>query len=123
MVFRKDNIEYHVDLAPDLNGRETLVAVIPQQPMTQEAASADARKFVPRDVQPPNPQPEGNQQFVVQRFTSQTLAQALGPEPFAAVQAQPGELLAVYVRDQGGRITRIVVGIGNDPSALVNRGR
>jgi hypothetical protein len=123
VVFRKDNLEYHVDLAPDLNGRVTLIVEIPQQPMTLEAAMAEARKMLPRDVQPPSPQPEGNDQFVAQRFTSQMLAQALGAEPFAAVQAQPGEMLAVYARDAGGRITRIVVGIGSDPSALLNRGR
>src|SRR6266542_110783 len=128
VVFRKDNLEYHVGLAPDLNGRAILVVELPgqgAQPWTPEAAMAEARQLLPKDVQPPSPAAEGGDQFIVQRFTSQSLAQALGDEPFTAVQAQPGQLLGVYARDpnQGGRITRIVVGIGNDPGALLNRGR
>jgi hypothetical protein len=123
VVFRKDNIEYHVDLAPDLNGRVTLIVEIPTQPLTLDAAMTEARRFLPRDAQPPSPPPEGNDQFVAQRFTSQSLAQALGPDPFAAANARPGEMLAVYARDPSGRITRIVIGIGSDPGALLNRGR
>ncbi len=126
VVFRKDNTEYHVEFVPDLNGRAaTIVELPPQgaQPWTQEAAIAEARKLLPRDVQPPNAQPEGNNQFVVQHFTSQSLAQALGSDAFTAVNAQPGEMMAVYARDQSGRITRIIVGIGSDPNALLSRGR
>jgi hypothetical protein len=128
VVFRKDNLEYHVAFEPDLNGRAALIVVLPPQnaqPWTLEAAMAEARKLLPRDAQPPNPQPEGNDQFVVQHFTSQTLARALGDEVFTAAGAQPGEMSVVYARDaaQGGRITRIVLGVGNDPNALLSRGR
>ena len=93
--------------------------------MTLDLAMAEAKKLLPKDAQPPNPTPEGSDQFVAQRFTSQSLAQALGPDPFRAVNAQPGEMMALFVRDpaQGGRITRIIVGIGNDAGALLNRGR
>jgi hypothetical protein len=125
VVYRKNNVEYHVDLAPDLNGRSTLIVEVPPTPMALDAAMTEAKKLLPKDAQPPNPNPEGSDQFVVQRFTSDSLAQALGPDPFTAVQAQPGQLMALYVRDptRGGQITRIIVGIGNDPGALLNRGR
>ena len=128
LVFRKETVEYRVELVPGLNGRATLIEEVPSQggqPWTLEAAMAEAHKLLPKDVQPPSPPAEGNDQFVVLRVTSQGLAQALGDEPFTAVQAGPGQLLAVYVRDtgQGGRITRIVVGTGNDPGALLSRAR
>jgi hypothetical protein len=86
---------------------------------------AEARKLLPRDAQPPNPQPEGNERFVVERFTSQSLAEALPPEVFAANNGEPGQMMVVYVRDaqQQARITRIIIGPGNDPQALINQGR
>jgi hypothetical protein len=76
--------------------------------------------LLPRDAQPPNPRAEGNAQFVVERFTSQSLASALPPEAFGG--AAPGDLMAVYVRDaqQQARIVRIIVGPGDDPQALIN---
>jgi hypothetical protein len=128
VVFRKETVEYRVELVTGLNGRARLIEEVPSQggqPWTLEAAMAEAHKLLPKDIQPPSPPAEGNDQFVVQRVTSQGLAQALGDEPFTAVQAGPGQLLAVYVRDtsQGGRITRIVVGTGNDPGALLSRAR
>ena len=38
---------------------------------------------------------------------------------------QPGQLLVVYVRDpqQQNRVTRVILGPGNDPQALISRGR
>jgi hypothetical protein len=127
VVFRKDPVEYHVDFAPDPNGRAVLIVAVPgaqQQPWTQDAAMAEARKLLPLDAQPPSAPAEGNNEFVAQRFTSQSLARALGDQPVAAAQAQPGDFLVVYARDpSSGRITRFVVGVGDDPSALLNRGR
>jgi hypothetical protein len=128
VVFRKETIEYRVELVPDLNGRATLIEEVPSQggqPWALEAAMAEAHNLLPKDVQPPSPSAEGNDQFVVQRLTSQSLAQALGDAPFTAVQAGPGQLLAAYVRDtsQDGRVTRIVVGTGNDPGTLLSRAR
>lgn len=121
VVYRKGTFEYHVQLVPDINGRAALIAQLPQQgaqPLTLEAAQAEARKLLPTDAQPANPTPEGNADFVVQRFSSNLLGQAL---PSTANQG--GQLMAVYARDSAGRITRLVVGAGNDPQALLNAGR
>ena len=59
----------------------------------------------------------------MERYTSQTLAQALPPEAFTANNGQPGQFLLVYVKDQQGRITRVILGPGNDPNGLINQGR
>jgi hypothetical protein len=113
---------------PDPNGRAVLIVELPQQtapPWTQEQALTEGHKLLPKDAQPPNAQPEGNDQFLVERYTSQTLAQALPAQVFTANKGQPGQFLAVYVKDspQGSRITRIILGPGNDPQALVSQGR
>jgi hypothetical protein len=128
VIYRKNNLEYHVGFVPDPNGRAGLIVELPQQnaqPWTQDQALAEGHKLLPKDVQPPNPQAEGNDQFVVERYTSQTLAQALPAQVFSANKGQPGQFLAVYVKDspQGNRITRIILGPGNDPQALINQGR
>jgi hypothetical protein len=119
VAYHKGTFDYHVRFVPDVNGRADMLVGLPTgaQGLTLEQAMAEAHRLLPRDAQPPNPTPEGNPQFVAERFTSQTLAQALG--------GGPGQLLAVYVRDpaQAARITRFVVGPGSDPSALVSQGR
>jgi hypothetical protein len=122
-VYRKNNIEYHVGFVPDINGRAALIVELPPQPLALEQAQSEAHKLLPKDAQPPNPTVEGNTQFGVERYTSQTLAQALPREAFTANNGQPGQLLIVYVKDQQGRITRIILGPGNDPNALINQGR
>jgi hypothetical protein len=122
VVFRKNNFEYHIGLVPDLNGRAALVVQVPLQTNqlpTLEQAQAEAHRLLPTDAQPPNPTPEGNAQFVVERYTSQKLAQALPPELFSPGGGQPGSFLIVYVKDSTGKISRWVMGPGNDPNALV----
>jgi hypothetical protein len=128
VVYRKNNLEYHVGFVPDPNGRADLIVELPQQnaqPWTIEQAQAEGHKLLPKDAQPPNPTAEGADQFVVERYTSQTLAQALPAQVFTANKGQPGQFLAVYVKDspQGNKITRIILGPGNDPQALINQGR
>jgi len=125
VVYRKNTFEYHVGFAPDSNGRAALVVLLPQQnqTLTLEQAQAEAHKLLPKDAQPPSQTPEGNNQFAVERYTSQTLAQALPPEAFTVNNGQPGQFLLVYVKDQQGRITRGILGPGNDPNALINQGR
>ena len=126
VVFRKNNFEFHVSFVPDINGRAELIVQVPQQPnqaLALEQAQAEAHKLLPKDAQPPNQTPEGNNQFAVERYTSQSLAQALPPDVFSANGGTPGQLLAVYVKDPQGRITRWIVGAGNDPNALMNQGR
>ena len=122
-MFRKNNFEYHIGLEPDLNGRAALIVEQPVQtgqlPALQQA-QAEAHRLIPTDAQPPNPAAEGNQQFVVERFTSQKLAQVLPPQAFTPGGGQPGSFLIVYVRDpQSGNIARWILGPGNDPNALI----
>jgi hypothetical protein len=126
VVYRKNNFEFHVGFVPDPNGRAALIVELPQQsgqPLPLEQAQPEAHKLLPKDAQPPNQTPEGNNQFAVERYTSQTLAQALPPEAFSANGGSPGQLMIVYAKDAQGRITRWVVGPGNDPNALLNQGR
>jgi hypothetical protein len=123
VVYRKNNFEYQVAFVPDLTGRAAMVVGMPQQggqPQSLEQAQSQAHALLPKDAQPPNPTPEGNNQLVVERYTSQSLAQALPAEAFAANGGAPGQLMIVYVRDAQGRITRWIVGPGNDPNALMN---
>jgi hypothetical protein len=130
VAYRKNNFEYHVGFVPDANGRAALLVALSQpqpnaQPLTLEQATAEAHRLLPRDAQPPNPQPEGNPQSVVERYTSQALAQALPAGAFTANKAQPGQFLVVYVRDpaQAAQITRFIIGPGTDPNALITQGR
>jgi len=117
VVYRKNNFEYHVQLVPDLNGRAAVIVEMPVQQtpaLTLQQAQAEAHRLLPKDAQPPNATPEGNNQFVVERYTSQTLAQALPA-------AGGGQFLIVYVKDQSGNnITRWILGAGNDPNALLS---
>jgi hypothetical protein len=93
---------------------------VPQQPFAALAqAQSEGHKLLPKDAQPPNPSAEGNDQFAVERYTSQTLAQALPASAFTANNGQPGQFLIVYVKDPQARITRIILGVGNDPNALI----
>jgi hypothetical protein len=121
VVYRKSNVEDHVLLVPDLNGRAAVIVQIPPASTDQAQAQAQAHSLLPRDAQPPNAAPEGNAQFVVQRYTSQALAQALPPEALSSIPgAQPGQFLIVYALDAQGRVTRWAIGVGNDPNALLN---
>jgi hypothetical protein len=123
VAYRKNNVDYHVGFVPDINGRAGLIVEVPQQPLALEQAQSEGHKLLPKDAQPPNPTAEGNDQFAVERYTSQTLAQALPPEAFTANKGQPGQFLIVYVKDQQGRITRVILGPGSDPNALIGLGR
>jgi hypothetical protein len=122
VVYRKNNVEYHVGFTPDPPRAWLIAEQVPQgTQMTPEQASPEARKLFPRDAQPRSSQPEGNNQFVVERFASQTLGQAIPADQFQQRSGNPGDFLAVYARDpaQAGRITRIIVGIGDDPNVLL----
>jgi hypothetical protein len=127
VVYRKSNLEYHVQFAPDPNARAAVIVTLPQQnaAFSLEQAMAEARKLLPRDAQPAAPAPEANDRFVVERYTSETLARALPPDAVSTNRGTPGQLLAVYVRDsqQQARITRLIVGPGSDAQALIDQGR
>ena len=114
VVFRQPGGELHVRFTPD-PPRASLLAWFPTAPETFDKAVADARKLFPTDTQPNSAGPEGNSQFIVERFTSATLAQALTlPSPDFSV---------VYTRDAKGSITSVVLGPGDDIDALLTSSR
>jgi hypothetical protein len=122
VVYRRGNVEYHLAFTPDPPRAWLIAELVPQgTQMTLEQAMPEARRLFPRDAQPRTSQPEGNNQFVVERFTSPTLGQAIPAQQFAQRGGNPGDFLAVYARDpaQAGRITRVIVGIGDDPNVLL----
>jgi hypothetical protein len=89
-----------------------LVAVLLNAPQSLDAAAAEARKLLPQDALPRAPA-EGNPQFVVERFASATLDQALGS----------GDVSVIYTRDQRGGVTTVIFGLGDDLSALMEQAK
>jgi LPXTG-site transpeptidase (sortase) family protein len=89
-------------------------------PLSLEAAARESRGLLPKDTQPRSAGPEGNARFVVERFSSPALAEAVPAEWFQTRGAQPGEFIVVYAKAADGRITDIVAGVGNDPSGLLD---
>ncbi|HLZ27705.1 MAG TPA: sortase [Chloroflexota bacterium] len=114
VVFRQPGREFHVVFTPD-PPRAALVAEIlaADNRLTFDAAVREARKLFPLDTRPRAAAPEGNSLFVVERFTSPTLAQALGT----------GDFSVVYTRDATGAITSILLGLGDDFQALIQQSR
>jgi LPXTG-site transpeptidase (sortase) family protein len=101
--------------------RALLVAQVPpaDAPLTFDAAVRLSRSYSPKDAQPRTAAPEGNQRFVVERFTSPDLAATLPPEWFTDRQGQPGDFIVVYLRRSDGRIALVIVGIGDDAERLL----
>jgi LPXTG-site transpeptidase (sortase) family protein len=112
VVFRQPGREIHVGFTPD-PPRAALVAILPVAPLPFDAAVKESRKLFPTDTRPRAAAPEGNPKFVVERFTSPTLAQALGTGDFAVL----------YTRDAKGAITSIVLGLGEDFDALIQQAK
>jgi LPXTG-site transpeptidase (sortase) family protein len=112
VVFRPIGREIHVGFTSD-PPRAALVAVLPSAPLTFDAAVKESRKLFPKDTRPRAAVPEGNQKFVVERFASPTLAQALGG----------GDFVVLYTRDPKGAITSIVLALGDDFDALLEQAR
>ncbi|MDQ6673523.1 MAG: sortase [Chloroflexota bacterium] len=114
VVFRQPGRELHVVFTPD-PPRAALLAEIfgSGNRMSLDAAVREARKLLPTDTLPRADAPEGNSQFVVERFTSPGLAQALGS----------GDFSVVYTHDATGAITSILLGLGDDFEALIQQSR
>jgi LPXTG-site transpeptidase (sortase) family protein len=112
VVFRQPGREIHVGFTPD-PPRAALVAILPSAALPFDAAVKESRKLFPTDTRPRAAAPEGNPNFVVERFTSPTLAQALGTGDFAVI----------YTRDAKAAITSIVLGLGEDFDALIQQAR
>ena len=112
VVFRQPGREIHVGFTPD-PPRAAFIAVLPTAPPPFDAAVKESRKLFPTDTRPRTAAPEGNPKFVVERFTSPTLAQALGSADFAVL----------YTRDAKGAISSIILAQGEDFDALIQQAR
>jgi LPXTG-site transpeptidase (sortase) family protein len=112
VVFRQNGREIHAAFTPD-PPRAALVTILPSAGLSFDAAVKESRKLFPTDTQPRAAAPEGNPKFVVERFTSPTLAQALGS----------GDFSVIYTRDDKGVITSVVLGLGDAFDALIEHSR
>jgi LPXTG-site transpeptidase (sortase) family protein len=123
-VYQRDGVEHQAQLvafASSAPPRATLVVEHARTgaPLSLDEAVRRSRALLPTDARPRSATVDGNQRFVVEYFASLALERTLPPEWFTERHAQPGELVVVYARRADGRITHILVGIGNDPSALL----
>jgi LPXTG-site transpeptidase (sortase) family protein len=116
VVFRQTGREYHVQFTPD-PPRAAMLVILPNTRLAFDASVRESRTFFPTDASPRTSGPEGNSQFVVERFSSALLARAL--------ELPLGDFTVVYVRDQfqAGAISRIVLGLGDDVDALLEAAR
>ncbi len=112
VVFRQAGREIRVAFTPD-PPRAALVALQPAAALSFDAAVKESRKLFPTDTRPRAAGPEGNFKFVVERFSSPTLGQALGS----------GDFVVIYLRDAKSNITSIVLGLGDDFDALIQQAR
>jgi LPXTG-site transpeptidase (sortase) family protein len=121
-VYHKQGVEYRVAYADTPDGaasRALLVARVLPTPVQLTDATRLARGLLPADAHPRGRGVEGNQRFAVERFTSPTLASVLPPDWFTSRGGEAGDVVAVYARGADGKITSVVVGIGDDPDALL----
>ena len=111
VVFRQSDREYHVRFTPD-PPRSSMLVVVPMagQRPSFDAAVRDSRRFFPSDARPSAVEPEGNDEFVVERFESPTLEVALDSLEFSVV----------YIRDRQGLISHMILGLGSDVDALID---
>ena len=109
-MFKQTGREIHVGFTSD-PPRAALVAILPTAPMSFDTAVKESRKLFPTDTRPRAAGPEGNPKFVVERFASPTLADALGS----------GDFVVLYTRDAKGAITSIILGFGEDFDALIRQ--
>jgi LPXTG-site transpeptidase (sortase) family protein len=112
VVFRQTDRVLHVAFTPG-SPRAALVAVLPAAGWSFDAAIKESRKLFPKDTGPRAAAPEGNPKFVVERFSSTSLGQALGD----------GDFSVIYTRDPKGTITSIVLGLGDDFDALLEHAK
>jgi LPXTG-site transpeptidase (sortase) family protein len=124
VVYRGNGQEYraaYADVDDPPARRAVMVARVAAAgaSLSLDEARKAAKALLPSDAKPRGGGPEGNQRFVVERFTSEALATAIPPQGYAEGQADPGDFLVVYARQPNGRITDVVVGIGDDAEGLL----
>ena len=114
VVFRQPGRDYHVQFTPD-PPRAALVTEVLAPPLSFDAAVGESRKLLPSDTRPRAAAPEGNSQFVVERFSSASLAEALGVDS--------GDFSVIYTRATPATFSSIIVGLGDDFDALIAQSR
>ena len=102
--------EVHVHFTPDPQ-RAALVSIAFNAPVAFDAAVAESRKLLPTDTRSRTATPEGNSQFIVERFVSASLEQAFGN----------GNFSVIYTREARGAITGVILGLGDDLTALMEQ--
>ncbi len=122
--FHHGDAEYQAlfkDVAETSERRAVLVARLPAAgaSFSLDEAIRLARGLFPADAQPRAERPEGNQQFVVERFTSPALAAVLPTASFEAWGGHAGDFVAVYRRRSDGRMSSLAVGIGDSPDQVL----
>jgi LPXTG-site transpeptidase (sortase) family protein len=120
-VYRNWGAEYRAAFTdtPDGSGRRAvMVARTPSGASSLDQAHKDAQALLPRDAVARG-SPEGNPRYVVERYTSPSLGATLPPQGYAEGESDPGDFLVVYPRQPDGKITGIIVGIGNDADGLL----
>jgi hypothetical protein len=118
VVYQRAPREFQVLFSPD-PVRAILVAArtLPgMATLSLDQARDVAHGILPNDAQRPTAQPEGNQQFVVERYHSNTLAQALPDDLAREWGGQAGDLVAIFQRSASdpGHIDRVIVAIGDN---------
>jgi hypothetical protein len=96
-----------------------MIARLPARPMSLDDARKQIQALLPKDAVRRGSAPEGNDKYVLERYSSPALADALPPQGYAEGQSDPGDFLVVYTRLSDGRITDVVVGLGNDAEGLL----
>ena len=123
-VYRREGIEHLAQLVDIASAAERRATAILERaragaPYSLDDAMRRSRALIPSDARPRSVTPDGNGRFVVEYFASATLDRVLPPEWFIERNAAPGEFIVVYARQPDGRVADILVGIGNDPAALL----
>lgn len=123
-VYHSHGAEYRAAFAdtPDPPARRALmVARVPASgtSFSLEEARKIAAPMLPTDARSRGAGPEGNTRFVVERYTSEQLATTLPPQGYAEGQSDPGDFLVVYARQPDGRITDVIVGVGDNADDLL----
>ena len=117
VVYQRPPREYQVLFSPD-PARAVLEVVRPLAgaQMTLDSGRQVARGLLPNDAQARSAQPEGNESFIVERYHSNTLAQAIPPDVARDWGGQAGDLIVIYQKTPSSpdRIDRAIVAIGDN---------